>query len=92
MKLRLKKEHEQGLIKFQAVNYEIEKNWSYFDKYLLSNKHIILARVESGKETSWKELDKIWEMGRDKTEYQAYIENEIHDFLKPKSVDSAKRN
>lgn len=85
-----KKEHKQGLIKFQAVNYEIEKNWSYFDKYFLSDKHIILSRVESGKETSWIELEEIWDNVKSKALFKSYIEKEIRDFLTKKNENSNK--
>jgi len=85
-----KKELAQGIIEFQAINYETKENQHFIDKYMLSNKHVILSRIESGNEKSWKELDKIWKMVRDKTKYQAYIENEINDFLIQKTFQTGK--
>ena len=57
---------------------------------IFANKHVISSKIESDKEKSWKELDKIWEMVKDKAKYQAYIENEIKDFLNQKPVNSSK--
>ena len=83
-----KKELDKGVIKFQAINYETKENEHFNNKYMLSNKHIILSRNESGTETYSRELEKIWEKVRDKTKYETYIENEIRAFLKHKNVKS----
>jgi hypothetical protein len=89
---KFKTELENGMIKFQPVNCDKKENEVFTRKYLLSNKHVILSKTESDKEKSWKELDKIWEMVGDKATYQVYIENEIKEFLKQKTVNPAKNN
>lgn len=90
VKIKFKKGLERGAIKYQAVNYELEKNWSFFDKYLLYDKHIILSRIESAKEKSWPEPDKIWIMVQKKELFHSYIEKEIRDFLTRKNDNSNK--
>ena len=82
MRIKFKNELKQGTIKFQAINYETKENEHFLDKYMISNKHIILSKIESGEEKSWKELDKIWIMVQDRPIYETYIENEIKDFIK----------
>jgi hypothetical protein len=77
-----KTELEKGIIKSQPINYATKENKGLTKKYSLSNKHVILSKTESEEEKSWKELDTIWEKVKDKAEYQAYIENEIKEFLK----------
>jgi len=82
MRKKIRNELKQGTITFQSINYETKENEHFLDKYMISNKHIILSKIESGEERSWKELDKIWIMVQDRTKYEAYIENEIKIFLK----------
>jgi hypothetical protein len=38
---------------------------------------VILSRVENGKETTWKNLEKIWELVGDKGAFVKYVQDEV---------------
>ncbi len=79
---RYKNEMEKGLIEFHEINIDKPENAKYIDKYQLMTKQVILAEYKNGKETKWKDLDKIWELLGDKEQFQMYEDMEISAWLK----------
>lgn len=50
-------------------------------KYGLTTKSLVLRNVQEGKETSWRSLDRIWELNGDEAAYKAYIIEQIKQAL-----------
>jgi hypothetical protein len=71
-----------GKLEFKAVNVDEAGNEHFTDDYQLYTKSVILSLVKDGKETKWKNLDKIWELVRDKQEFYGYMDAEVSGFLK----------
>lgn len=86
MKNKFAKELAEGTIVWEVVNVEQGMNQHFISEYALSTKSVVLSEVEKGKEVRWKNLDKIWELLGNQTEFQGYIENEVKDFLKAKTI------
>ncbi len=75
-------EMADSTIVFTMINYDLDENEHYIDDYKLYTKALILSKVSGGKEVAWKNLDKIWQLVRDKDAYIAYVQKETADFMK----------
>ncbi|PIV39033.1 MAG: hypothetical protein COS29_04755 [Candidatus Omnitrophica bacterium CG02_land_8_20_14_3_00__42_8] len=71
-----------GRLEFKAVNIEERGNEHFVDDYKLYTKSLILSRVKDGKEVKSKNLDKIWELARNKQKFMDYVTGEIREFMK----------
>jgi len=68
-------------IVFTMVNYDQKENKHYIDDYKLYTKALILSKVSGGKEIEWVNLDKIWQLVRDKDKYLEYVRTETENFM-----------
>ena len=66
----------------RVVNVEEKENEHYIKDYRLYTKSLILSLVIDGKETKWKNLDKIWEYAGNKQRFIDYVKSGVADFLK----------
>jgi hypothetical protein len=71
-----------GKLEFKAVNVEDKGNEHYANDYQLYTKSLILSLVKYGKQTKWKNLDKIWEYVGNKQRFIDYVTSEINGFMK----------
>jgi hypothetical protein len=68
---------KKGTLEWKAVNVETAGN-EHFDKdYKLYTKSVIVSTIQDGKELSWKNLDKIWQLVYDENNYREYIKKEV---------------
>lgn len=66
-----------GKITWQVLNTDDSPNEHFVKDYQLYTKSLILSRVENGKETKWKNLEKIWELVGDKEAFVKYVQDEV---------------
>jgi hypothetical protein len=78
------KEIKSGQIEFKSVNVELPANSHYVKDYKLFTKSVILSDVAGGKEKRWKNLQKVWELLRNETDFKTYVRNETTAYLKEK--------
>lgn len=71
-----------GQLEFKAVNVEDRGNEHFVNDYKLYTKSLILSLVKDGKEVKSKNLDKIWELARNKQEFIDYVTGEVNGFIK----------
>jgi hypothetical protein len=71
-------------IVFVVENFETEGNEYFAKDYELYSQSLILSRQNNGKETEWKNLDKIWQLVRDKDKFVEYVQTEMTEFVNPK--------
>ncbi len=71
-----------GRLEFKAVNVEDRGNEHFVDDYKLYTKSLILSLVKDGKEAKSKNLDKIWELARNKQKFMDYVTGELNTFMK----------
>lgn len=71
-----------GKLTFKAVNVESKGNEHFVNDYQLYTKALILSLQKDGKEIRSKNLDKIWQLVRDKGQYESYVRDEMAAFLK----------
>jgi hypothetical protein len=61
--------------------FEEKQNRHFAQDYKLFTKQIILSQKEDGNEVKWKNLEKIWDLVRDKEKFKEYIRREIKQSL-----------
>ena len=71
-----------GKLEFKVVDVEDKGNEHFVDDYQLYTKSLVLSLVKDGKETKWKNLDKIWEYVGNKQRFLDYVKAGVADFLK----------
>lgn len=71
-----------GKLEFKVINVEDKGNEHYASDYKLYTKSLILSLVKKGKETKWKNLDKIWKYAGNKRKFTDYVTGEINSFMK----------
>jgi cytochrome c biogenesis protein CcdA len=70
-----------GELEWKVVNVEEPGNEHFINDYKLVIKSIILSEVKDGKETKYKNLDRIWALVDDETAFKNYITNQITEFF-----------
>jgi len=68
---------------WRIVNFEQEGNEHYAKGYQLYSQSLIVSKLHDGKETDWKNLDKIWQLVGNKDKFISYVQSEVKDFIKP---------
>jgi len=81
METRFSDEVKKGRLEYRVVNIDDKGNNHFVNDYGLYTKSVVLSDLNSGKQTRWKNLDKIWEMIRDEDAYRKYIEGEVRSYL-----------
>jgi hypothetical protein len=72
---------KSGALVFRVVNTDSTGNEHFTEEYQLYTKSVILSDLHQGKQTRWKNLEKIWDLVDDHEAYLAYIRDEIRPFL-----------
>ncbi len=71
----------QGTIQWRMLNVDNPQNEHFINDYKLITKSVVLARFKEGKQSEWKNLEKIWQVVDDEAAYKNYIKDEILNFI-----------
>jgi hypothetical protein len=74
-----------GALSVRSINVEEPGNHNFIEHYGITGPSLVLSRMEQGKEVSWKNLDKIWNLIRTPAEYKAYVVSELESIMKAQS-------
>jgi hypothetical protein len=77
---------KNGKLEWKTVNVEDKGNEHYTNDYKLYTKSVIVSTQKDGKEVSWKNLDQIWQLIGDQTQYMDYIRKEVRACLEGKCL------
>jgi hypothetical protein len=77
---------KKGTLKWKTVNVEEPGNEHFNNDYRLYTKSVIISVIDNGKESSWKNLDKIWQLVHEEGKYREYIKNEVKACLEGKCL------
>jgi len=77
---------KKGRMEWKTVNVDDKGNEHFNDDYKLYSKSVIISTIKDGKETSWKNLDKIWELVHEEGKYREYIRSEMKACLEGKCL------
>jgi hypothetical protein len=70
----------KGKILWRPTNVDALGNEHFIKDYELVTKSIILSKVVNGRQIAWKNLDRIWQLVRDRGKYLEYISDSITSF------------
>lgn len=76
------KKLEDSTIVWLLVNLDEEKNFHFEDDYKLETQSLVISLHIDGKETKWKNLDKIWDYIGSYKKFNKYVKKDIVKFLK----------
>ncbi|UCE99293.1 MAG: hypothetical protein JSV82_09045 [Planctomycetota bacterium] len=74
-------ELEDGRLKWQVVNVDKPGNGHFVRDYQLHTRAIVIVKIRDGKQTEWKNLEKIWGLVGDKKAFVKYIQSEVSTYL-----------
>lgn len=70
-----------GGLEWRVINTDSAHYAHFVDDYKLYTRSVILSDLHEGKEARWKNLEKVWTLSNDKTEFSKYIQTEVKVFL-----------
>ena len=74
-------ELKSSRVVFKPVNVEEKENQHFTKEYQLYTKSVVLSLVRDGKEIKFKNLEKVWQLLRNKDKFYQYIKEETQGFL-----------
>lgn len=75
-------EIKSNKVKVEVINFDKKENQKYIDKYNLFNQALIMVKYKNGKEVSYKDCEKIWELVGDQRKFFEYVKEEVDKYLK----------
>ena len=77
---------KSGKLVWKTINVEEKGNEHFSDDYKLYTKSVIVSVSKDNKETSWKNLDKIWQLVHNEAKYREYIRSELKACIEGKCL------
>jgi hypothetical protein len=77
---------KKGQMEWKSINVDEPGNEHFTNDYKLYTKSVIVSTVKDGKEASWKNLDKIWQLVHEEGKYREYIKTEVKACLEGKCL------
>ncbi len=74
-------ELKEGKLIFKPVNIDKKENKHFIKDYQLYTKSVVISKMKDNKEVSFKNLDKVWKLLRNKEGFHSYIKEETEGFL-----------
>jgi hypothetical protein len=72
---------EEGRLLWRPINVEEPENKHFIKQYSLFTKSLIITEVKGGKEIRWKNLNKVWELLRNREKFFSYVTEEVRKYL-----------
>lgn len=72
---------KNGKLEWKSINTDRSENKHYKKEYRLFSSALVISDERDGKQSEWKNLEKIWQLVGDKDRFIKYIQDEIHTFL-----------
>jgi hypothetical protein len=73
---------KSGHLQWITINTDKSENEHYVEDYQLYTKSLVIVNMKDGKQTVWKNLDKIWQLLDNKDYFIEYVQFEIDEYLK----------
>lgn len=73
---------KNGKLVWRVVNVEDPGNGHFVQDYQLRTRSVVLVLMKDGKQENWQNLDRVWELVRDKEAFVGYVKQELRDQLR----------
>ena len=70
-----------GKLVWHPVNLDEPEQAHYADRYQLQFQSVVVSEIRDGREISWKNLKKVWDLLEDDETMRFYIRDEVRAFL-----------
>lgn len=74
-------ELKNGAVEWRPVNVQLPQNRHFVRQYRLFTRSLVLVKVRDGKHVEWRNLEKVWELVGKKTNFLAYVQSNVRDYL-----------
>lgn len=71
----------QMAVDWSPLNTDKPENAHYLKDFKLISKSVVVVEYDGGKQVRWKELDRIWDLLKDKAAFKKYIRDEVQGYL-----------
>jgi len=68
-------------LSWEEVNFEEKEKAHYVKDFDLMFSSVIVVKYQDGKQVEWKNLQKVWELVRDKPAFTDYVQSEVKAWL-----------
>ena len=72
---------EKCTLAWKMINVDDQENRHFIKDYQLHTKSVVLVRYRDGRQVTFRNLDRVWELLGDKTAFQTYVNHEISEFI-----------
>jgi hypothetical protein len=72
---------DTSALTWRVVNIEEPENRHFVEDFQLVTRSVVLAEYRDDKVVRWKNLDKVWQLVRDKNGFTTYVQSETREFL-----------
>lgn len=79
-------EIKNGRLQMISINVDEPGNEHYVNDYQLTTRAVVLARFEGTTQKEWKNLDKIWNLVRNRPAFIEYVQTETTHILNGKTL------
>jgi hypothetical protein len=66
---------------FRVIDTGEPANRHYVDDYKLTSKTVVISHRVDGKETEWKDMDKVWDLLDQPDAFRSYLASVIQDYF-----------
>ena len=66
---------------FRVIDTGEPANRHYVDDYKLTSKTVVISHRVDGKETEWKDMDKVWDLLDQPDAFRSYLASAIQDYF-----------
>ncbi len=73
---------KSGRLEFRGVNVDEPQYRHFIDDYQLTSKSLVVVEINEGRQTRWKNLDKVWMLLDSEQEFVSYVRDGVSAFLK----------
>jgi hypothetical protein len=71
-----------GTLRFTQINFDEPENRHYLQDYNLTYRALVIVRYKDGKQVTFKNLEKIWQLKGNKPDFLSYVKTELEVYLK----------
>ena len=69
-----------GGMRWRTINIDDPQNKHFEDDYRLQAQSVVLSEMRGGKETRWKNLEKVWDLLDDDASFLRYVQDEVRAY------------
>jgi len=73
---------KNGTLRYAEVNFDEPENRHFLQDYNLIYRSVVLVRYKYGKQVTYKNLERIWELVGSEKDFSEYIKSEVEAMLK----------